>query len=141
LIHPHIGIIYEVDEADGVTFIVMELTHGKRLQVALSEARLPLTRCLDLATEIADGLAQAHDKDVAHRDLKPANIMVTEEGRAKIIDFGLAKLVEPLDGTDSEAETALQGETDPGKVMGTLSYMSPEQPGGRRWITGATSSA
>jgi serine/threonine protein kinase len=129
--HPHIGVVYEVDEVEGVTFIVMELIHCEKLQDVLEQKRLSLSRSIDLATEVAEGMALAHDKGVVHRDLKPANIMVTEEGHAKIIDFGLAKLVEPLGGTDSEAPTALKGETDPGKVMGTVSYMSPEQARGQ----------
>jgi serine/threonine protein kinase len=129
--HPHIGMVFEIDEAEGVTFIVMELIQGEKLKDILERERISLARSLELAIEVAEGLASAHDKGIVHRDLKPANIMVTEEGHAKIIDFGLAKLVEPLGGVDSEAETALKGETDPGKVMGTVSYMSPEQARGQ----------
>ena len=139
--HPHIAVIHEIDEADGVTFIAMELIEGDKLSDVLARERIPLGRSLDLATEVAEGLARAHDKGIVHRDLKPANIMITEEGHAKIIDFGLAKLVEPLGGEDSQASTALreggparrslgEGGTDPGKVMGTVSYMSPEQARG-----------
>jgi TolB-like protein/Flp pilus assembly protein TadD/predicted Ser/Thr protein kinase len=128
--HPHIAVIHEIDEVDGVTFIAMELIDGKKLSDALARDRLPLARSLDLATEVAEGLSRAHSKGIVHRDLKPANIMVTEDGHAKVIDFGLAKLVEPLASGDSQAHTALRGETDPGKVMGTVSYMSPEQARG-----------
>ena len=81
---------------------------------------------------MAEGLARAHDKGIVHRDLKPANIMLTEDGHAKIIDFGLAKLVEPLEGSGEEAQTALRRETDPGIIMGTVSYMSPEQARGSK---------
>jgi serine/threonine protein kinase/tetratricopeptide (TPR) repeat protein len=129
--HPHIAVVYEIDEADGVTFIAMELLEGEKLRDVLQRERLPLQRTLELATEVAEGLARAHEKGIVHRDLKPANIMRTEEGHAKIIDFGLAKLVEPLEDETSEAETAVK-ETDPGKVMGTVSYMSPEQARGKK---------
>jgi serine/threonine protein kinase/tetratricopeptide (TPR) repeat protein len=128
--HPHIAVVFEIDEVGGVTFIAMELIEGKKLSDVLARDRLPLTRSLDLATEVAEGLSRAHSKGIVHRDLKPANIMVTEDGHAKIIDFGLAKLVEPLASGDSQVDTALRGETDPGKVMGTVSYMSPEQARG-----------
>lgn len=94
--HPHIAVIHEIGEADGVTFIAMELIKGAKLRDALSERQLPVARALDLAIEVAEGLAKAHDRGVVHRDLKPANIMLTEDGHAKIIDFGLAKLTEPL---------------------------------------------
>ena len=130
--HPHIAVIHEIDEADGVTFIAMELIEGDKLSDVLSQERLPVARTLELVTKVAEGLALAHEKGVVHRDLKPANIMVTKQGHAKIIDFGLAKLVEPLGGGDAEAATAARAETDPGKVMGTLSYMSPEQARGSR---------
>jgi serine/threonine protein kinase/tetratricopeptide (TPR) repeat protein len=129
--HPHIAVIYEVGETnDGVSFIAMELIRGEKLSDALKGKTLPLTRSLELATEVAEGLSLAHEKGIVHRDLKPANIMVTEEGHAKIIDFGLAKLIEPIAEDASEEETALRRETTPGIVMGTVSYMSPEQARG-----------
>ena len=135
--HPHIATVFEINEADGVIFISMELIEGDQLSDVLARERLPLGRSLELATEVAEGLARAHAKGIVHRDLKPANIMLTEDGHAKVIDFGLAKLVEPLSGEDSQAATALregeparrslgEGGTDPGKVMGTVSYMSRE---------------
>jgi serine/threonine protein kinase/tetratricopeptide (TPR) repeat protein len=135
--HPYIGVVHEVDEADGVLFIVMELIRGEKLRDVVEKRRPPLNQTLTLAAEMAEGLASAHEKGVVHRDLKPANVMVTPDGHAKIIDFGLAKLVEPLgplgplSEDDSDAETALRVETDPGKVMGTVSYMSPEQARGQ----------
>ena len=132
--HPHIAVIHEIDEVDDVTFIAMELVEGEPLSNTLKRGKLPLARVLRLVTEVADALARAHDKGIAHRDLKPANIMVTEDGHAKIIDFGLAKLVEPIKpqrGDESEAATAVQ-ETEAGKVMGTVSYMSPEQARGQK---------
>jgi len=129
--HPHIAVTHEVGEAEGVTFIAMELIRGEKLRDVIAKERLPLARSLELATEVAEGLGWAHDKGIVHRDVKPANIMLSESGHAKIIDFGLAKLVEPLGSDSSSAiETRLQKETDPGLIMGTVSYMSPEQARG-----------
>jgi serine/threonine protein kinase len=131
--HPHIGMVFEIDEADGVTFIAMELIQGEQLKDIINKReKLPLARSLELATEIAEGLARAHDKGIIHRDLKPANIMVTEDGHAKIIDFGLAKLLESVGGEDSAFETAIRGETSTGHIMGTVGYMSPEQARGEK---------
>jgi tetratricopeptide (TPR) repeat protein/predicted Ser/Thr protein kinase len=124
LSHPHIGVIYEVDEADGVTFMTMELIHGEKLSDVLARGGLSLSHALEIATEVAEGLARAHEVGVVHRDLKPANVMITDDGHAKIIDFGLAKLVNAL-SSDAFATTAAA--TDPGVVMGTMAYMSPEQ--------------
>jgi tetratricopeptide (TPR) repeat protein/TolB-like protein/predicted Ser/Thr protein kinase len=122
--HPHIGVIHEVGDADGMSFIAMELIRGEKLSDVLTRGDLSAARAIELATEVAEGLALAHDKGVVHRDLKPANVMVTEHGHAKIIDFGLAKLVRALSG-DGATETVAA--TNPGVVMGTAAYMSPEQ--------------
>jgi serine/threonine protein kinase len=130
--HPNIAVIHEVDEVDGVTFLVMKLIDGEKLSDRLARERLPFSRALALAVEVADGLSRAHERGIVHRDLKPANIMVTEDGHAKIIDFGLAKLIEPLHESTSELETAAKVETRAGQVMGTLAYMSPEQARGRK---------
>jgi len=133
LFHPNIATVFEIDEADGTTFIAMELIEGAKLRAVLSRERLPVSRALSLATEVAEGLGRAHQKGVVHRDLKPENIMVTEEGHAKIIDFGLAKLVEPFAGRYAgDAETAARLETDSGTILGTVSYMSPEQARGEK---------
>ncbi len=131
--HPHIATIHEIDDAEGVHFIVMELIQGEMLSALLARGRLPVSRTLELAMELAEGLSKAHEMHVVHRDLKPANVMVTEDGHVKIIDFGLAKLVEPfrpLAGGESEAETGVRGATEPGQILGTVSYMSPEQARG-----------
>ncbi|HYN06718.1 MAG TPA: protein kinase [Vicinamibacterales bacterium] len=129
--HPHIAVIHEVGEADGVTFIAMELIRGEKLSEVLGRGPLPLKRALDLTVETSEGLARAHEKGIIHRDLKPANVMVTDEGHAKIIDFGLAKLIEPV---SREASTvSVHGpRTDSGVILGTAAYMSPEQARGIR---------
>ncbi len=124
LAHPAICVVYEIDEADGATFIAMELVRGLPLS-ALVGPELRAARAFDLAIEVAEGLAEAHARGVVHRDIKPSNVMVTESGRAKIIDFGLAKLWKPSDPVESRAVT--DGQTDPGRIIGTAAYMSPEQ--------------
>ena len=122
--HPHIGVVYEVDEIDGVSIIAMELIRGEKLSDMLNRASFSTPRALTIAIEVAEGLACAHEAGVVHRDVKPANVMITEEGHAKIIDFGLAKLVAALSGDGDEFTAAA---TAPGIVMGTALYMSPEQ--------------
>ena len=127
--HPHIAVVHEIDEFDGIFFIVMELIRGKPLGDVLRDQRLSPTRACDLAIEMAEGLSSAHQKGIVHRDLKPNNIMLTSDGHIKIIDFGLAKLTEPAP-TSSEADTAVRGVTEPGTIVGTLIYVSPEQARG-----------
>ena len=129
--HPNIAVVYEIDDVDDVTFIAMELIEGQNLGDLLARGRIPLSRALTLLVEIADALSAAHEKGIVHRDLKPANIMVTEDGHAKIIDFGLAKLLELPGGESSKMATLVKGDTRDGQVMGTLSYMSPEQARGQ----------
>ena len=126
---PHIAVVHEVDDEDGVTFIAMELVAGESLADQLARGRLPLATCLDLATQIAAGLAAAHAQDVVHRDLKPANILIDTQGRVKIIDFGLAKL---RDAAVPQGDATVTGlDTVPGVLLGTPAYMSPEQLEGR----------
>jgi predicted Ser/Thr protein kinase len=123
--HSNIVAVYDVGSEDGVEYVVMELLEGETLGKKLASGPLPSRRVLDYATQIARGLAAAHEKDIIHRDLKPENIFVTRDGRVKILDFGLAR---QLRGTDPGHATSKL--TTPGMVVGTASYMSPEQTRG-----------
>jgi Tol biopolymer transport system component len=129
--HPNIITIYDIDTADGVDFIAMECVDGKTLQQLIGRKGLPLGEALEYAVRIADALATAHAAGIVHRDLKPSNIMVTGKGLLKVLDFGLAKLTEtppigPEDSTVTERPT-----TERGLIVGTVSYMSPEQAQGK----------
>ena len=132
--HPNIAHIYEIGVADGVNFIVMELIEGVTLRTKIHDERTGLLKLLKYLQQVAEGLAKAHAAGIVHRDLKPDNIMITSDDYAKILDFGLAKLIEPdrtAKGKDdllSEAVTReLRQHSQPGTVMGTVGYMSPEQ--------------
>ena len=127
LVHPAISVVYEIDEADGAAFIAMELVRGRPLAELLDDAPLEPARALDLAVEIAEALIEAHAQNVVHRDLKPKNVMLTDSGHAKSIDFGLAKLLGPRSPVASGSDTPAWGDTDPGRIVGTAAYMSPEQ--------------
>jgi len=127
LTHPAVSVVYEIDEADGTTFIAMELVRGRPLAALVAGTPLDPERALDLAIEVVEGLVQAHARGIVHRDLKPKNVMLTESGHVKIIDFGLAKLAQPRPPFESGADTPQWANTDPGRIMGTAAYMSPEQ--------------
>lgn len=134
--HPHIAHIYEIGEAEGTHFISMEYIEGASLREKIHRDRTPLKKLLKYLQQVAEGLAKAHAAGIVHRDLKPDNIMITRDGYAKILDFGLAKLVEPpqvsSDQAMSEVATALlEQHSLPGMVMGTAGYMSPEQAQGQ----------
>jgi len=137
--HPNIVTIHSVEEAPGpdgamVHFLTMELVEGQTLNGMVPPQGLPLDRFLGLAAPLSDAIGAAHQQGITHRDLKPGNIMVTGDGRVKVLDFGLAKLAEPAMVTDADAATvATVGAapiTEEGKVMGTVAYMSPEQAEG-----------
>jgi eukaryotic-like serine/threonine-protein kinase len=129
LSHPNILGIYDIGRDDGTAYAVMELLVGETLRQRLEEGVLPQRKALEYALQIAQGLAAAHEKGIVHRDLKPENLFVTSDGRVKVLDFGLAKVAaaEP-EGTQSPTAVAA---TEPGTVMGTVGYMSPEQVRGR----------
>ena len=130
--HPNITAVYDIGEVDGAPYVVQELLAGETLRSVLAGGRLSARKVIDYALQIAHGLAAAHEKGIVHRDLKPENLFVTNDGRVKILDFGLAKLTQN-EGSGS-AVTNLPTETrgtEPGVVLGTLGYMSPEQVRGR----------
>ncbi len=136
--HPNIAHIYEVDESDGTTFIAMEFIDGVTLREKIHREQADLSRLLRHLQHVAEGLAKAHAAGIMHRDLKPDNIMITRDGHAKILDFGLAKLIEPQRSSRGGGEAAselataiLQQHSTPGVVLGTVGYMSPEQAQGK----------
>jgi hypothetical protein len=124
--HPNILSIHDVGQHEGTPYLVSECLEGHSLRQELSAGALPLRRAVEYGTQIAQGLAAAHDKGIVHRDLKPENIFITRDGRVKILDFGLAKLVRP-EAALGEGETLEAVPTSAGVVLGTVGYMSPEQ--------------
>jgi serine/threonine-protein kinase len=130
--HPNIVTIYEVgmDKNSGSPYIVMEHIEGRDLRSLLAEGPLPNRRTLDIAAQIADGLAAAHEQGIIHRDLKPENVMLTKDSYVKILDFGLAKVVGTSDQEEETARLDMPG-TNPGTILGTVGYMSPEQATGK----------
>ena len=127
--HPNVVTLYSVEESDNVHFFTMELIEGQPLDRLISTDGLAVDRIIEIANALAEALAAAHEKGILHRDLKPANVMVTSEGRVKVLDFGLAKDVSAESSTDATLTSA--GHTQAGIVMGTPAYMSPEQVSGR----------
>src|ERR1700722_2459585 len=122
--HPNILAVHRFGIFEGAPYLVSELLEGETLRQQLERGPLPVRKAIDYGVQIAHGLAAAHDKGIVHRDLKPENLFVTKNGRIKILDFGLAKLVQrDLSGD----ETTMTHRTDPGMMMGTVGYMSPEQ--------------
>jgi serine/threonine protein kinase len=123
--HPNIVAIFDVGTSDGQPYLVSELLDGQTLRERLSDGVFPIRRVLEYGLQIVHGLAAAHEKGVIHRDLKPENLLITKDGRVKILDFGLAKLTEHTSASHSVA--TIDGETTLGMVLGTIGYMSPEQ--------------
>src|SRR5580693_4517969 len=128
--HPNILSIFDIGEDHGAPYVVSELLEGETLRDRLRESALSSRKAIDYAQQIASGLAAAHDKGIVHRDLKPENIFITHDGRAKILDFGLAKFTRPEADASGDAPTQ-QIATDAGTVMGTVGYMAPEQVRGK----------
>ncbi|MFY9549536.1 MAG: protein kinase [Thermoanaerobaculia bacterium] len=130
--HPNILTIHDISESDGMLYIAMELVEGRTLRELLASGEpLATKKLLDIAVQIAEGLAKAHGAGIVHRDLKPENLMVSKDGYVKILDFGLAKLTESVSNDASVLPTAIAAPTQPGTVMGTAGYMSPEQASGQ----------
>src|SRR3979409_2194496 len=125
--HPNILSIYHIGTHDGAPYIVSELMEVETRRERMAGGALPQRKAVDYALQIAKGLAAAHDKGIVHRDIKPDNVFITADGRVKILDFGLAKLTS-IDSAASQTEVPTRKvNTDPGTVMGTMGYMSPEQ--------------
>ena len=133
--HPNIAHIYEIGDSEGTNFIAMEFVDGQTLREKLHQEPTELRKLLRYLQHTAEGLAKAHAAGIVHRDLKPDNIMVTRDGHAKILDFGLAKLIEqpprPASGSSEAATAVMPQHSTPGTVMGTVGYMSPEQALGK----------
>jgi eukaryotic-like serine/threonine-protein kinase len=129
--HPNILSIFDIGDKDGAPYVVSELLEGETLRDCLKRGPLPIRKAADYALQSARGLAAAHEKGIVHRDLKPENLFITHDGRLKILDFGLAKLTRPETARESGDAPTIQAATEPGVVMGTVGYMSPEQVRGK----------
>jgi hypothetical protein len=129
--HPNIVTIHEIGTANGSSYIAMELVDGPSMRDLLAEGPLPTRKVLDITVQIAEALSKAHGAGIVHRDLKPENVIVSKDGYVKLLDFGLAKLFVAPQEQMTGAPTAIQQETQPGTVMGTVGYMSPEQASGK----------
>ncbi len=131
--HPNIAAIYSIEKIEVRRFLVLELVEGETLAQRIARGRLPLADALEICRQIAEGLEAAHDKGVVHRDLKPANVMVTPQGKVKVLDFGLAKppSLEGSAGDLGNSPNPAEAGTHPGVILGTAAYMSPEQANGK----------
>ena len=129
--HPNIVTIHSVEEADDVHFIILELVGGKTLDELIPDDGLPLDQFFDIAIPLTDAIAAAHKRGIAHRDLKPSNVMVDDEGRVKVLDFGIAKLVDEPPEDEVATQVGSEALTEEGKIVGTVAYMSPEQAEGK----------
>jgi len=129
--HPHIVTIYSIEQAGDVHLIIMELVEGQTLDRVIPDGGLPVEKLLELSADLSEAVAAAHDKGIIHRDLKPGNIMVSARGSIKVLDFGIAKITDLGSSEASDRRLSSFVETEPGMVMGTIPYMSPEQLEGR----------
>ena len=142
--HPNIAQIYGLETADGIRALVMELVEGPTLADRIAQGPIPVDEALPIAKQIAEALEAAHEQGIIHRDLKPANIKVRPDGTVKVLDFGLAKAMEPIwwdvaDATASPTITSPAMMTGVGVLLGTAAYMSPSRRGASRWINAPTS--
>src|SRR5271154_427378 len=128
--HPNILVVFQLGTHDGVPYLVSELLEGSTLREPLQRGAVPIRKAIDYGVQIASGLAAAHEKGIVHRDLKPENVFVSKDGRVKILDLGLARLLPQRGEVEVNAPT-ISDLTDPGTVMGTVGYMSPEQVRGK----------
>jgi Tol biopolymer transport system component len=129
--HPNILALYDIGRSESGPYLVTELLEGETLRASLERGALPIRKAIEQAVQIARGLAAAHEKGIVHRDLKPENVFTTSDGHAKILDFGLAKLVEPQPLASGSMLTTAAPATTPGVVIGTVGYMAPEQVRGQ----------
>ena len=144
--HPNIAAIYGLEESGGATALVMELVEGEELSAIIARGPIPVDEALPIAKQIAEALEAAHEQGIIHRDLKPANIKVRADGTVKVLDFGLAKAMEPVGAPSAETRRHSPTITQPGDdarcgmILGTAAYMSPEQAKGQAgWTSAATS--
>jgi serine/threonine protein kinase len=129
--HPHIAAIYGFERTAGTHALVMELVEGEDLSQRIARGAIPLDEALPIAKQIAEALEVAHEQGIIHRDLKPSNIMVRPDGTVKVLDFGLAKAMEPAAGSSQSPTITTPAMTQAGMILGTAAYMSPEQAKGR----------
>jgi serine/threonine protein kinase len=133
--HPHIAGIYGLEEGEGLTALVMELVEGEDLSQRIARGAIPIDEALPIAKQIAEALEAAHEQGIIHRDLKPANIKVRPDGTVKVLDFGLAKMLDPVGASSASASMSptitTPAMTQAGMILGTAAYMSPEQAKGR----------